>query len=173
MLKFVARRFVNYLVLVFVATSLAYLLASFALNPEARYLHGGAIDMASVHRTLRSYNMDPATPVWNRYWHWLSQILLHGNFGKVFTTQEPITTEMGRRIGVSLRLLFIGSILSVLIGVLIGVWSALRQYRPGDHAISVASFLLLSTPVFLLATVLKFGATKLDTQLGGTLIPTS
>ena len=64
MLRFIARRFVNYLILVFVATSLAYLLASYTLNPIANYLHGGHVNLRAVHATLRGYNVDPGTPIW-------------------------------------------------------------------------------------------------------------
>ena len=73
MLKYIARRFVNYLILVFVATSLAYLLASLTLSPISNYLHGQHVDLSSVHDNLRAYNMDPGTPIWTRYWHWLER----------------------------------------------------------------------------------------------------
>ena len=172
MLRFIARRFVNYVILVFVATSLAYLLASATLNPIANYLHGGKVNLDSVHNTLRGYNVDPGTPVMTRYWHWLTQILFHGNFGRSLPSGDSVTSAMGRKIGVSLRLLVVGSVLSVIIGVLVGVFSALHQYKPSDHIISVISFLLLSTPVFLLATLLKLGAIKLS-QNSGVTIPTA
>jgi peptide/nickel transport system permease protein len=171
-LRFIARRFLNYLILVFVATSLAYLLASYTLNPIANYLHGGHVNLRAVHATLRSYNVDPGTPIWSRYWHWLTRIVLHGDFGRSLPGGETITSDMGRKIGVSLRLLLVGSILSVIIGVLVGVFSALHQYRASDHIISVISFILLSTPVFLLATMLKLGAIKLSQNYNFT-IPTS
>ncbi len=167
MLGFVARRLVNYLILVFVATSLAYLLASLTLDPIANYQHGGArTNLAAAHSLLRSYNIDPDTSLWSRYWHWLTRIVLHGDFGRSLPRGESVTSEMGRKIGVSLRLLLVGSILSVVVGVLVGVYSALHQYRPGDHVTSVISFILLSTPVFLLATLLKLGAIKLGQNYG-------
>jgi peptide/nickel transport system permease protein len=171
-LRFIARRFVNYLILVFVATSLAYLLASAALNPIANYLHGGHVNLRAVHATLRGYNVDPGTPIWTRYWHWLTRIVLHGDFGRSLPGGESVVSDMGRKIGVSLRLLIIGSVLSVVLGVFVGVFSALHQYKPSDHTISVISFVLLSTPVFLLATLLKLGAIKLG-QNSGIVIPTS
>jgi peptide/nickel transport system permease protein len=159
LLRFVARRLVNYVILVFVASSLAYLLASTALDPTSYYIHGQAhINYPAIHASLRSYNIDPDTSLWSRYWHWITRILLHGDFGRSFPNGDTVTSEMGRRIGVSLRLLLVGSVLSVIIGVLTGVYSALHQYKPSDHIISVSSFVLLSTPIFLLATFVKAGA---------------
>ena len=174
MLRFVARRLVNYVILVFVATSLAYLLASLTLDPLAYYVHGQAhINYPAIHASLRSYNIDPDTSLWSRYWHWITRILFHGDFGKSFPTGEQVTSEMSRRIGVSLRLLLVGSVLSVIIGVLIGVYSALHQYKPSDHIISVLSFVLLSTPVFLLATFVKAGAINLRQNYQVNWLPTA
>jgi peptide/nickel transport system permease protein len=172
-LKYLARRFVNYVILVFVATSLAYLLASETLNPIAYYLGGRKIDMASVHANLRGFNMDPGTPLWDRYVHWLDRIFLHGDFGKVFPSNENVTTEMSRRIGVSLRLAAIGTLLAVVFGVLAGVYSALRQYKLSDHVMTIISFILLSMPVFLLATIIKFGAIWINGKVGVTWFPTA
>ena len=175
MLRFLARRLLNYLVLVFIATSLVYLLASFALDPASRY-EGPGIKKASpatIHASLRYYNVDPSTPIWTRYWHWLNGVVVHGNFGKVFTTQETVTSEMSRRIGVSLRLLAIGTVLAVVFGVLLGVYGALRQYKISDHVLTFTSFILLSTPVFLLATLMKYGAIKMNTAVGSVWLPTA
>ena len=174
MLRFVARRLVNYIILVFVATSLAYLLASATLDPLAYYLHVQAkVNLPAIHASLRSYNIDPDTSLWSRYWHWITRIVLHGDFGRSFPDGETVTSEMSRRIGVSLRLLLVGSVLSVIIGVLIGVYSALHQYKPSDHTISVVSFVLLSTPVFLLATFVKAGAIDLRQNAGVSWLPTA
>jgi peptide/nickel transport system permease protein len=165
-LKFITRRFFTYVVLVFIATSLAYLLASKTLDPLANYRSSNKLsNLNSVHALLRSYNVDPDTSIWTRYWHWLTRILFHGDFGKSLPGGQPVTTEMARKIGVSLRLLLIGSVLSVVFGVFIGVYSALHQYKPADHIISVASFLLLSTPIFLLATMIKAGAIEINNSV--------
>jgi peptide/nickel transport system permease protein len=174
LLRFVLRRLVNYVILVFVATSLAYLLASTALNPMAYYLHGQAhINYPAIHASLREYNIDPDTSIWSRYWHWLTQIVFHGDFGRSFPNGDTVTSEMSRRIGVSLRLLLVGSVLSVIVGVLVGVYSALHQYKPSDHIISVVSFVLLSTPIFLLATFVKAGAINLSQNAGIGWLPTA
>jgi peptide/nickel transport system permease protein len=166
-LKFVLRRLANYIVLVFVATSLAYVLASLTLNPAAGYYGvGHHVDVNSVNQTLNYYNINPHTPLWDRYVHWLDRIFAHGDFGKVFKTQDSVTSEMGRRIGVSLRLLLVGSVLSVVFGVLLGVFSALRQYKPSDHVLTLLSFVALSTPVFLMATIVKHVAQFVNDQTG-------
>src|SRR4029077_8543434 len=51
-------------------------------------------------------------------------------------------------------------------GVLGGAWSAIRQYRLSDRALTFASFVLMSTPVFLLALFLKNGAIAVNRAAG-------
>jgi peptide/nickel transport system permease protein len=65
---------------------------------------------------------------------------------------------MKRRMGVTLRLLLLGSVLGALLGVGIGVLGAVKQYSPFDHVSTAWAFVLLSTPVFVLALMLKSGA---------------
>ena len=171
MLAFLLRRLALKALLVVLATSLAYLLASVALDPAQAYrAQNRSIPASVVAANLNTYNVDPAVPLPERYARWAGGIVLHGDFGKVFRTQETVTSEMGRRIGVSLRLLLPGTVLAVLLGVVVGAYGALRQYRPSDHAVTVVSFVLLSTPVFLLANALKYLGGLFNSAVGSTVL---
>src|SRR5690606_11041391 len=70
------------------------------------------------------------------------------------------------RIWVSLRLLVVGSVVGTLLGVLIGAAGAIRQYKFSDYFSTAVSLLLLSTPVFLTATLLKYGAVQVNQATG-------
>jgi peptide/nickel transport system permease protein len=155
MLKFIARRFLNYLVLVFIAASLAYLLGSLTLDPRARYEgRNPPIPAATIHATLEERNADPSTPVLVRYGHWLKGIA-HGDFGKQIVGEEQVTSEMKRRIGVSLRLLLLGTVFGAVGGVLIGVLGAVRQRKPADVASTFASYVLLASPTVVVIIVVQ------------------
>jgi len=73
---------------------------------------------------------------------------------------------MRRRVGVSLRLLLIATIVGGLLGVLAGAWGAIRQYRFSDHAITLLSFVILSIPVFVLAVLLEIVAVGFNNAVG-------
>ncbi len=146
MLKFIARRFVNYLILVFIATSLAYILGSLTLDPRARYEgRNPPVSESTIHATLKERNADPSTPVLIRYGRWLKGIS-HGDFGKVIVGDEQVSTEIKRRVGVSLRLLLLGTIVGAVLGVLTGVFGAVRQRRPFDVVSTVISYVVLAAP---------------------------
>ncbi len=169
MVTFLLRRFVGYLVLVVFATCLGYFLAAATLNPRANFEgRNPPPPPESVDRTLSDLNLNDKTPVLERFGTWVGGVL-SGDFGKTIGG-EPVSAEMGRRMGVSLRLLFVASVLGGMLGVLIGVIGAVKQYRFTDHATTFLSFLTLSTPVFLLAVLLKLGALQINRAAGTTIL---
>jgi peptide/nickel transport system permease protein len=165
MLGYLAKRLVYYAVLMLVATFLSYLLAATALNPrayfEARHPQPTRVQ---VDRQLAALGLDPRTPVLVRFGRW-AHGAVRGDLGTGIAGGS-VDAEFGRRIGVSLRLLLIGTLLGTVVGVLAGAWGAVRQYRFSDRTVTLISFLLLSTPTFLLAVLLKIGALDLNRAAG-------
>jgi glutathione transport system permease protein len=167
--RFLLRRLLNYIVLVALATMLGYFLAGATLHPRANYEgRNPPLPAAVIDRQLDELNLNDHTPVVQRFGRWLNGVA-HGDFGKTVAGQS-VTGEMGRRMGVSLRLLLIGSVLGALIGVGVGVLGAVRQYRLSDYATTAFSFLILSTPVFLVAVLLKLGALNVNQLAGAQLL---
>jgi peptide/nickel transport system permease protein len=165
MAKFLARRMANYVILVAVATSAAYMLASVSLKPRANFEgRNPPPPPAAVDARLTELNINDKTPVLERYKNWVSG-LAHGDFGKTWQG-DSVNAEMGRRIGVSLRLLLIATIFGGLLGVLAGAWGAVRQYQFSDHAVTMLSFVILSIPVFVLAVVLEIAAVGVNNAFG-------
>jgi glutathione transport system permease protein len=163
--RFLLRRLLNYVVLVAMATTLGYFLAGTTLHPRSNYEgRNPPLSAASINHQLDDLNLNDHTPIVRRFGRWLGGVV-HGDFGRT-VTGDSVTAEMGRRIGVSLRLLVIGSFLGGLLGVGVGVLGAVRQYHFSDHASAVLSFVILSTPVFLVAVLLKLAALNLN-QLTG------
>lgn len=169
MLKFLARRFVNYLVLILLATCLGYLLAATSLNPRVNFEgRNPPPPERVVDQSLDELNLNNKTPVTERFVTWAGD-LLHGDLGQT-VFNHPVSDEMGRRIGVTVRLVVIGAILGLLLGVLAGVVSAVRHYKLTDYTLTFGSFVLLSTPVFLVGVLLKYAGIKLNQSIGSTIV---
>jgi peptide/nickel transport system permease protein len=163
--KFLLRRLANSIVLVIIATSLAYILAGISLHPRANYEGRNPQPPAAVvDARLNELNLNDKTPVLERFGRWAKGVA-HGDFGKTWDG-ESINSEMARRMGVSLRLLLIATIIGGVLGVLAGAWGAIRQYRFSDHAITFASFTILSIPVFVLAVLLEIVAVGFNDAVG-------
>ncbi|MBF6178850.1 ABC transporter permease [Nocardia otitidiscaviarum] len=163
MAGFLLRRALNYVVLLLLASFLTFVAASWSFNPLESLEQRNPRPPQSVIDAKRA-ELKLDEPVVPRYVQWVGGVF-HGDFGQTLAGQ-PVSEELPRRIAVSLRLLLIGSVVGTVLGVLIGAAGAIRQYRFSDYFTTVISLLVLSTPVFLLATLLKFGALEINMATG-------
>ncbi|MEV4394353.1 ABC transporter permease [Nonomuraea sp. NPDC049607] len=153
MAGFLARRLLNYVVLVGVAASLAYLLAAGALDPRSNYAdRTPKPPPAVVDAQLTALNLNDKTPLLQRYATWASGVL-HGDFGKT-VTGSPVNEDLRRRMGVTFRLVILGLLFGSLLGVLVGAYAAVRQYGWFDRLSTGLSFVVLAVPVVVLANML-------------------
>jgi peptide/nickel transport system permease protein len=167
MAGFLLRRLANYVVLCLVATFLAFSLASLTFNPLAGLAERSPPPPAEVIEAKRlELRLDEPIP--ERFSGWMGGVV-RGDFGTTVTGSD-ISDQLVSRIGVTLRLFLIGTTVGITAGVIIGVASAIRQYRFSDYAATLFSFVLLSTPVFVLAQLLKYGGLQLNEAAGTTVL---
>jgi glutathione transport system permease protein len=160
---FLLRRLVNYVVLAFVATFLAFSLASITFDPIGVLQQRNPPPPAQTIDAKR-HELHLDQPIPQRFFTWMGGVV-QGDFGRTIA-DRPITDELGRRVGVSLRLFLLGITIGILFGVLLGVVSAIRQYKFSDYFATLFSFVILSTPVFVLGALLKLGAQNLNNSIG-------
>ena len=92
-------------------------------------------------------------PAWVQYADWIGGIVLRGDFGTSFWTRQPIWDEFIQRFPVTLELAAPTILASVVIGVLVGIVSAIRQDSAADYLGRVLAILALSVPYFGLAVL--------------------
>jgi len=156
---FLARRFLNYVVLCLVATFMAFSLASLTFDPLDKLQGRNPAPPTEVIEAKRAeLRLDDPIPA--RFVAWAGDAV-QGDFGRTVTNQS-ITDQLWRRVGVSLRLFLLGTTLGITVGVILGVAGAIRQYKASDYFVTLSSFVILSAPVFLIGTLLKFGALQLN-----------
>ena len=160
---FLVRRLANYIVLCLVATFLAFALASLTFDPIGILMQRNPPPPEAVIQAKR-VDLMLDQPIPQRFLSWLGGVFT-GDFGQT-VAGHPITDELGRRVGVSLRLFLLGVTIGVICGVVLGVVSAIRQYKLSDHVATFFSFIVLSTPVFVLGTLLKQPAQAFNDLIG-------
>ncbi|WP_067826046.1 ABC transporter permease [Nocardia inohanensis] len=164
MAGFLLRRALNYVVLLVLASFLTFSLACLTFRPlDSLESRNPRPPQSVIDAKREQLHLDDPIP--QRYVTWIKGVVTEGDFGTTLAGQ-PVGEELPRRIGVSLRLLLVGSILGTLLGVLVGAAGAIRQYKFSDYFTTVLSLLILSTPIFLLATLLKYGALEINTVSG-------
>jgi peptide/nickel transport system permease protein len=91
-------------------------------------------------------------PLHVQYVDWLGRVL-RGDLGESLWTKRPVVEELARRLPVTLELSLLATVFAVLIGVPVGVVSAIRQDTLRDYAARSTAVLGLSVPSFWLATL--------------------
>ena len=97
------------------------------------------------------YGLDQ--PVYVQYWHWASHFV-QGDFGESFAYNRPAASVIGDTLLLTVVVSVATLVVSWLIAIPIGVYSASHQYSPLDHVFTFVSFIGLATPDFLLAMIL-------------------
>jgi len=92
-------------------------------------------------------------PIWQQYWHWLSA-LLQGDFGLSMRTGQPVAPAMLLALSRSLVLAVCSLALMLLLAIPLGIVAALRRGGVADIGASFVSYLGVSLPEFVTATLL-------------------
>lgn len=95
-------------------------------------------------------------PVMQQYFTWIGNIILHWDWGVSKTIQPNVkaTVIIGERLLTSMKINIFSVIFSVPIGILLGIWAALKKNTMTDHIISTAVMVFISVPSFVLITFL-------------------
>ena len=164
--RYLLKRTINYLVMLFLATSFTYFLAGIALDPRLNFDRTNPrLNWDAINQVLTDNNVNPDTPIFTRYWRWLKGIVLDWDWGKNWK-DGAVATEIAGRMWVSFRLVTPGFLIGVTIGILLGAWTATRQYKASDNAFTLWSLVTISTPTAVIAVVLQILATKFNRATG-------
>ncbi|MBU6319952.1 MAG: ABC transporter permease [Alphaproteobacteria bacterium] len=91
-------------------------------------------------------------PIWEQYFIWAGKALT-GDLGSSLWQNAPVSSLLLQRLPVTLELGFLALIVSVTVGIAIGVFSAVRQDTAADYVLRSFSLLMLSIPGFWLGTL--------------------
>jgi len=150
MLLIILRRLLLSVPLLVVVSAITFLLGSLVPGDPARTLLG-------VHATEEQYQalrtaLHLDRPILEQYWLYL-QGVLQGDLGRSIFTNEPVAAMIATRLPVTLALIVGATVLSALIGILFGVFSATRG-RLSRRVVDVVSLLGSALPNFWVGLVL-------------------
>ena len=152
MLAYIGRRISILIVILFGSSFILYNLAAISGDP-LEGLRGSTDPKVKVEINALIHQLQLNVPPPARYFIWLKH-LLTGNLG-LTRSGNPVATELGQAIPITIRLIFMATLIAVLLGIGLGIVSALRQYSRFDYAMTFVSFLLYSLPIFWVAVLLK------------------
>ena len=157
MLSYISRRLGISIMILFGSSFLVYNLAAYASDPlaELRLSNDDSAEQ-QIAALTRQLNLDTPPPL--RYFLWLRGLLgvFVGNLN-LGTTRDGLSvqSELAYAIPVTIRLVLVATITALLLGLALGIISALRQYSRFDYGMTFLAFLLYSLPIFWVAVLLK------------------
>lgn len=142
--------------LVFVLFGLS--LITFALShlvpaDPARMIAGPRASRSSVEKVREEYGLND--PVWRQYVDYVDGVF-HLDFGRSFTSRKPVKDDLKRYLPATIELGLYAFILSTIVGIPLGVASAVRRDSLVDHISRFVSITGLALPIFWLALMLQF-----------------
>ncbi len=152
MLRFLIRRSLFFVLVALGAIAIVFVLAQVVPADPARVALGSDASNEQVEQYRREVGLDQ--PVWVQFFRYIDR-LSHGDLGVSIVTRNSVAEDLGQAIPATVELLVPSIILSLVLGISLGVVSAVRRGRLVDHAARVLSILGMSMPVFWLGLVLQ------------------
>ena len=136
--------------LLVVAAIVFFLMRAVPGDPILNWL-GSSYEKADYDRLRAVYGLD--LPLMQQFFIWFKH-LFQGDLGYSVLTQLSVTTELLRRIPVTVELIVLALLVALPVGLGAGIWAAWRYGRPADHALLTATLLGISLPEFFVGALL-------------------
>ncbi|MFO7153898.1 MAG: ABC transporter permease [Caldicoprobacter oshimai] len=172
MAGYVIRRFLSLIPLLFILSIVVFIIIELppgdflTVYIEQLKSSGVLISEEEIARLVKQYALDK--PLHIRYITWIKNIILHGDFGRSFRWNRPVVELIKERVALSAVISLFSIVFVWIIGVSIGIYSAVKQYSMFDYIFTFIGFIGVSIPGFLLALlIIWFAYTKFDIYISG------
>lgn len=151
MWNYLLRRLTGIIPVIIGLSLIVFLLMAMIPGNPAQALLGAFATPENVARVSAELGLDK--PLWQQYFIWVNN-LLHGDFGRSYVLNRPVIDEVLERLSATLLLGGCALLLSVILGLLAGVTSAVRQFGWGDKLITLLVLIGISLPSFLIGLLM-------------------
>jgi peptide/nickel transport system permease protein len=153
---FITRRVLYSIPVLFFSTFFSFLFVSYAGNPLSNVLQNPRIPHQTVVNIIHQTHLDK--PVVVRYFYWLDSVFTQ-KLGKSLVTLQPIWPDIHRTLGHTAQLCILSESMAIILGIAVGIYSAIKQYSFFDYSFTTFSFLGFAMPTFWLALLLQIAFT--------------
>ncbi|WP_349829401.1 ABC transporter permease [Brevibacterium litoralis] len=169
MIRFLLRRLLSSALVLLVVSFAVYMLLDFAMDYFEDLRTSTSPNVEALYEA-RIRLLDLETPVLLRYFGWLGGaagcVIGQCDLGTAWVSGEAVTSMIPGRIANTVKLVTAATFIAILLGMAVGLVSAIRQYSGFDYLITFFSFLMYSLPIFWVAVLLKqYGAIEFNNFL--------
>ena len=151
MIGFLIRRVLQALLVIFLVTVFTLALVHLFPGGPIRSLLGPRATPEQVAHYNQLYGFDQ--PFYVQYVKWLGQ-LVHGNLGFSAKLNQSVTSLIAQDLPKTIILVSLGLVVSLLFGIPLGLYQAVKRYTVGDYVLTGVSFLGYATPTFFVGLLL-------------------
>ncbi|MGZ4370924.1 MAG: ABC transporter permease [Gaiellaceae bacterium] len=152
MLTYIVRRILYSIPVLFFSTFLSFVFVAYAGNPLSQLRSNPRFSQQTINNMTHQLHLD--IPVVERYFLWLQDVFTH-KLGNSLYTGQALWPQITRTMGHTLQFIVISEVLALILGVSVGIYSAIRQYSFFDYTFTSISFLGFAMPTFWLALLLQ------------------
>jgi len=151
-LTYITRRVLYSIPVLIISSFLSFTFVSLAGDPLGQLRLQPNLSILTLNNLKQQYHLDASIPA--QYWYWVQDVFTH-KLGISLVTLQPIWPDITRTLGHTLQIVLTAELLALVLGVVVGIFSAIRQYSFFDYWFTSFSFLGLAMPVFWLALLLQ------------------
>ncbi len=151
MIGYLIRRLLQALIVTFFVTMITLALVHLFPGGPIRALLGPRASAQQVAYYDKLYGFNQ--PFYEQYGKWVWQ-LLHGNLGYSIKLNQSVTSLIATYLPKTIVLVGLGLLVSLLFGIPLGVYQAVKRYTFGDYVLTGVAFLGYATPTFFVALLL-------------------
>jgi len=150
MIKFIFKRIKSYVPIIILVILFTFFVTHLMPGDPVQTMLGDKATDEQIENMRRELNLDK--PLWEQFKIWITGVF-RLDFGKSMFWKEPINDLLKERLEPTLLLALIGIIISVIIGIPLGMISAKHYNRFSDKILSMLTLISISVPAFILAIV--------------------
>lgn len=150
--RYIIRRSLQAIPLLFLLSIFMFLMIHAMPGGPEQVIFNPHLDAAGRAALRARFGLDDPLPV--QYLKWLGSCLV-GNFGYSFADNQPVSAVIGQRFPATLQLFSISLLVALILAIILGVISAIRQNSPLDYTVTTISYFGLAMPAFLLGLFLQ------------------
>ena len=163
MVTFIARRLLYSIPVLIAASFLVFFGMSLVTDPLSQLRLIPNLSQDTLQNIIDRKHLDD--PIVIQYAFWVKDMFFD-QFGSTAVGDNPIWPDLQRAIGNTLQLVLISELIAVVLAVILGVFSAKKQYSFFDYATTTVSFFGFSVPIFWFALILQALATTFFLKTG-------
>ncbi|QRG67614.1 nickel ABC transporter permease [Brevibacillus choshinensis] len=146
MFSFIARRTAGMVPMLVIVSIISFLFVHLTPGDPIRILYGNELDAATYELLKEKEGFND--PLYVQYFRYVGQVVLDGDFGTSYRTKANVSDEIFRRFSYTLMLTFASMIWAVVIGLFVGILSAVKRNSWMDRIGMVSAITALSVPEF-------------------------